>query len=295
MSYQYTLVTSFEDHWDKLGEKETSYPLRLLKGDTASSGDIFVENTPTTFIRVQPGTRNPTGVWRGTVYGFRLTTSRVFFKVKIDETLQPSDENRLEVGFYVKNVDATPGDTTDFFSGNKTTLQTTAPKTVQSDVRPAIFDELILTPDWKKFELYTYYLIKLLGIHNAYRFDPDNQSGKADGFFKFGNLAVLYDCTLRTEFKEIKRTQLENYCKQLEAGLIEAAPKVVEEFHHYQKQVWVITRGKSRLIETRNDITIKEVKVDNLIDLYEYRLRNAFTASQLENELRRIEQEEREQ
>jgi hypothetical protein len=288
MSYRYTMVTTFEDHWDKLEDRETSYALRLLKGDTAGSGEIFVENTPTTFIRVQAGTRQPTGVWQGSVYGFRKATSRVYFKVKIDEAISPTDNHRLDIGFYLRNVD--DAIVSGSLSSNQLIVtQPLAPKIVQSDVRPAIFDELNQTGDWKKFELYTYYLIKLLGIHNAYRFDPDQQSGKADGFFKFGNLAVLYDCTLRSEFEEIKRTQIENYCKQLEVGSIEAAPRIIEEFHHHQKQVWIITRGRSRLIETRNDIAVKEVKVDRLIDLYEFRLRNAFAANQLENELRSVE------
>lgn len=292
MSYRYIVVTNFEDHWDNLGDQETSYALRMLKGDTASSGDIFVENTPTTFIRVHPGTRQPCGVWRGQVYAFRQTTSRVYFKVKLEETLPVSQEHKLEVGFYVKNV-AEEEDPAQAGQNAPQINQAVVLKTVQSDVRPAIFDELLQTTDWKKFELYTYYLIKLLGIHNAYRFDPDRQSGKADGFFKFGNLAVLYDCTLRNQFEEVKRTQIENYCKQLEVSQIEAVERVWEEFHHHQKQVWIITRGQNRLIETRNDIAVKEVKVDKLIDLYEFRLRNAFGANQLENELRSIELEEK--
>lgn len=328
MSYRYTLVTNFENYWDKLADnQEVSYPLRLLKGDTASSGEIFIEDTPTTFIRIATSTRQPLGVWQGRVHAFRKTTSRVFFKVKIDTTLQMEAQHWLDVGFYVRelskeettqlvaaevsnSVAAPPNGTNPV---NKTgigltpsdsvvlktvsaSILTLPPvnKTVQSDIRPAIFDELLQTNDWKRFELYTYYLIKLLGIHNAYRFDPANQSGKADGFFKFGNLAVLYDCTLRSNFEEVKRVQIENYCKQLGTGLIEATtnPRVLEEFHHYQKQVWIITRGKSRVIETRNDIAVKEVSVTKLIDLYEYRLRNAFGANQLENELRSIELEE---
>lgn len=292
MSYRYIMVTNFEDHWDKLGDRETSYGLRMLKGDTASSGDIFVENTPTTFIRVHSGTRQPIGVWRGQVYAFRQTTSRIYFKARLDGSIPITDEHRLEVGFYVKNIDEQAASIQPAGTAPQTS-QVVTPKTVQSDIRPAIFDELLQTTDWKKFELYTYYLIKLLGIHNSYRFDPDRQSGKADGFFKFGNLAVLYDCTLRSQFEEVKRTQIENYCKQLQVGQIEAVERVWEEFHHHQKQVWIITRGENRLIETRNDIAVKEVKVDKLIDLYEFRLRNAFGANQLENELRSIELEEK--
>ena len=285
MPYRYTMVTTFDKHWDELGDSETSYPLRLLKGETASD-DILVENTPTTFVRLNGNNHQPEGIWEGQVYGFRKTPSRIFFRVKLDKTLPVEAKYKLESGWYVQHVPvANPALSA---QANKVPSPPSS-KTVQSELRPAIFDELLQTRDWKKFEQYTYYLIKLLGIHNAYRFDPDNQSGKADGFFKFNNLAVIYDCTLRDGFEEHKRAQLENYCKQLETGRIEAASKVVEEFHHHQKQVWVITRGKSRMIEMRNDIPVKEINVERLIDLYEYRLRNAMGANQLENELRSIE------
>lgn len=45
------------------------------------------------------------------------------------------------------------------------------------------------------------------------------------------------------------------------------------------------------MIEMRNDIPVKEINVERLIDLYEYRLRNDMGANQLENELRSIEAE----
>jgi len=287
MLYRYTMVTNFDKHWDKLGDDETSYPLRMLKGETASD-DIFVENSPTTFVKLSAANHQPEGVWEGSVYGFRKTTSRIFFKVKIDRVVTPASQHRLDTGWYVRAVEDKQVNSSQPVNAPLNQLQV-APRTVQSEIRPAIFDELLQTQDWKKFENFTYYLIKLLGIHNAYRFDPDSQSGKADGFFKFNNLAVLYDCTLRTNYVDLKKIQIENYCKQLDVGVIEAAPKIFEEFHHHQKQVWIITRGKSRLIEMRNDIAVKEVSVDKLIDLYEFRLRNAFGANQLENELRSIE------
>ena len=32
--YHYIMVTHFEKHWDELSDRETSYPLRMLKGET---------------------------------------------------------------------------------------------------------------------------------------------------------------------------------------------------------------------------------------------------------------------
>lgn len=448
MPYEYTLITYYDIVPANLPNGEMSYPFRLLRGDTAGQGNIFVDDTPTLFIRaagIVP--HRPQAAWRGSVYDFRQSTSRVYFKVRLDESVPLSviGDQPLEASFYIKYledvpvpeegsgvpvqatgkngsledvdgkvsletsstavfasvvavaeeeygtgveasessenyigssgatdtelgeslaiagvvfVDTSEGETeaeagelispvpnsTDSENGqittsdpisspmptqssvsvsaahapaNDSTTNTTgsirenqpavqdnvvnfrppfAPaKTVQSDIRPAIFDELLGTRDWGKFELYTYYLLKLLGIHNAYYFNPQQQSGQADGFFKFGNLAVIYDCTLRQHFEEVKRIQIENYCKQLESGYIEVVStptRIVEEFQSYQRQVWIITRGRTRLLERRNEIAVKEIHVNELLNLYEYRLRNAFGANQLENELRRIDSQE---
>ena len=64
---------------------------------------------------------------------------------------------------------------------------------LDSDLVPAFFPILLSTKNWKDFETYTYYLLKLLGITIAYNFLNERQAGKADGFFKIGNLAVIYD------------------------------------------------------------------------------------------------------
>jgi hypothetical protein len=139
---------------------------------------------------------------------------------------------------------------------------------------PPFFQQLLTTDDWEQFERYTHYLIKLLGIQNAYAFLHQNQAGKADGFFTIGNLAVLYDCTLAaSQIDERKRDQIVNYCNLMTGGRIEINPDVIEEFHQYhQRQVWIITRNKTQLLRSVNRIEVKEVAVQTLIALYENRL-----------------------
>ena len=77
-----------------------------------------------------------------------------------------------------------------------TKIQPSGQENPDSELSPAFFNKLLSTHDWKEFERYTYYLLKLLGVQTAYKFLDEPQAGKAYGFFKFGILAVIYDCTL---------------------------------------------------------------------------------------------------
>jgi hypothetical protein len=74
----------------------------------------------------------------------------------------------------------------------------------------------------------------------------------------------------------------------MKGGVVEVADNATEEFYTHQKQVWLITRGESRTIQRVNDIAVKEVHISDLIDIYEYRLRNMIGESELENELRNV-------
>lgn len=155
-----------------------------------------------------------------------------------------------------------------------------------SELYPVFFNKLLSTHDWDKFEEYTFYLLKLLGIQNAYKFLGERQAGKADGFFKFGNLAVLYDCTLdNTNIEEMKKEQIINYCNRLQQGSIELSDNMTEEFHNFKKQVWIITKGESRRIKTVNDIAIKEIAIKDIMNIYKERLKKAISDEQLELKL----------
>ncbi len=160
---------------------------------------------------------------------------------------------------------------------------------IESELHPPFFQKLLSTGDWKEFERYTYYLLKLLGIQAIYAFVDESQAGKADGFFKFGNLAVMYDCTLGVrDIEENKREQIINYCNRLRQGSIELAGGTTEEFHNHHKQVWLITRGISRRIKLINGIAVKEVAIGDIIDLYQERLKGKVGDEHLETKLRDI-------
>ncbi|MHA2219697.1 MAG: hypothetical protein ACXADW_23400 [Candidatus Hodarchaeales archaeon] len=158
-----------------------------------------------------------------------------------------------------------------------------------SELYPSFFGKLLSTNNWEEFERYTYYLLKLLGIQTAYKFLGERQAGKADGFFKFGNLAVMYDCTLdNRNIESDKKDQIINYCNRLKLGSIELSGNAIEEFHNYHKQVWIITRGKTRSIKLINDINVKEIAVEDIIGVYQERLEYPATNEQIEFKLRNL-------
>jgi hypothetical protein len=162
-------------------------------------------------------------------------------------------------------------------------------KSSEEDLYPAFYKKLLSTHNWEEFEQYIYYLLKLIGIQTAYKFLGERQAGKADGFFKFGNFAVIYDCTLdHTTIEENKKEQIINYCNRLKLGSIELSGNAIEEFHNYYKQVWIITRGKTRTIKLVNDIIVKEVMVEDLMNLYQERLKYPGTNEQIEFKLRNL-------
>jgi len=158
-----------------------------------------------------------------------------------------------------------------------------------SDLQPGFFEKLSVTENWKEFEEYTYYLLKLVGIQTVYHFLGEIQAGKADGFFKIGNLAVLYDCTLRSGQIELnKQEQIKNYCYQLQQGSIDLSENIKEEFFHHHKQIWIITKGTSRQIRVINTIEIKEIGISDIICLYQERLTENMSQQMLEMKLQNL-------
>ncbi|NJL75336.1 MAG: hypothetical protein HC892_10185 [Saprospiraceae bacterium] len=160
-----------------------------------------------------------------------------------------------------------------YFPAVEALKQTESSPTTQNIFLPPVLAELSTTSDWKIFEHNTYYLLKLLGIQNAYKFSSDNQAGRADGFFRFNNFAVMYDCTIQaTNIETRKEEQITNYCNRLQSGQLEFAGNNIEEFRQCNKQVWIITRAKSRPIRTINNIIVKIIDIERLLQIYEQRL-----------------------
>lgn len=137
--------------------------------------------------------------------------------------------------------------------------------------------------DYNDFEDATYLLIKLLGIHNIYQFERNNQAGKADGLFVLDNLVVMYDCTLQNNFQEFKKEQIGNYINRLkqttqismdvvkpDGGIVQKTLNITNK----TRQVWVITKRKSREIEDYDGIKIKEISVSDIVNILKNKIKD---------------------
>jgi hypothetical protein len=142
------------------------------------------------------------------------------------------------------------------------------------------FKRIVNTTNSSEFEDLVFLLLRTLGIHSLYQYDKRNQAGRADGFFIIGNLAVMYDCTLISAFEEYKKDQIENYINKLEQAHLTfdirasegAKRKKTLRIDGKSKQVWIITTDQTREISDYGNIKVKEVSVNHLIWLLQYKL-----------------------
>lgn len=141
------------------------------------------------------------------------------------------------------------------------------------------FKRILFTTSSSEFEDLIFLLLRTLGIHSLYQYDKRSQAGRADGFFIIGNLAVMYDCTLRQPFEEYKKEQIENYVNKLERDQLTfdikssdgGSSKKTLRIAGKSKQVWIITKGKTREIIQVGNIKVKEVSIIELILLLQLR------------------------
>ncbi|CAD0217856.1 hypothetical protein PL10110_1010030 [Planktothrix agardhii] len=93
------------------------------------------------------------------------------------------------------------------------------------------------------------------------------------------------------EVKEAKNSSkyiINNYCNKLKQGSIELSGRTTEEFYNHHKQVWIITRGTTRQIKLVNSIEVKEVAINDIMYLYQERLKCNMNNQSLEIKLRNI-------
>jgi len=124
-----------------------------------------------------------------------------------------------------------------------------------------------------------------LGIHQIHKYEK--QRGTPDGFFRFGNLAVIYDTTLEGTFEKSKETQINNFCSQLKTGTLTSLNRTID-ISRCNKQIWIITRGTPRTIKRIDDIIVKEVPVSEIVKVYSERIEQPMDETELENKLRNI-------
>lgn len=138
--------------------------------------------------------------------------------------------------------------------------------------------------DPSDFEDAVHLILRLLGIHTAYQFDRKKQAGKADGIFEIENLVVMYDCTLNSNFFEFKKDQIENYInklsqkEQMTVDILKVDGSSMSKrfnIENKKRQVWIITRGKTREINDFDNIKVKEICVLDLIKLLSTRIKDS--------------------
>jgi len=274
MKIKYLMITSFPDHWDEIPGNRTSYPIFMFREGMRK--ELIENNAKTIFIKVNKKTKKAEKAWMGTVYDFEEKEGKIYFSVNIEKEIPldtiPKEFREKTEGWY--------------FIGDREILEENLPFE-HLLFYPPFFYILIDTKDWKTFEDYIYYLLKLIGIDEIYKFE--NQKGEADGFFKIRNLAVIYDTTLDVNFEENKATQINNYVNQLQANpfVIPKTNKQIE-IGQCKREVWIITRGESRIVMQRNDIYVKEVSIYTLFKIFDLRLRKINDEITLEETLRGI-------
>lgn len=266
---KYLMVLSlYYTHWDRPGG-EAHYTVRMLKGGLSAKN--LVENTPTIFVQRNRNTNAVEGCWEGKVHDF------VFKK---DE----KGRDAVRFSYSLEKEIACPPEYAAFPAGWHPIEE---PPTPQRRFDPPFVHDLLATNDWQAFETHVSWLLKLLGVHNLYTLDKRNQPGRPDGFFKLGRSAVIYDATLNADFISTKKEQINNYCSQLKAGFLEYDGGSVD-VRGCEKQVWIITKGKTRTLRKIDDIAVKEISVQDLLDLNEKRIVNNLDEDQLAYELKNL-------
>jgi hypothetical protein len=263
----YILVTKWDQHWQD-GQR-TYYKSHQIHVALCS----VVDGSEALFIKLGPSNRAEGG-WRGKIHQVQPSGDRVSFVVRLVGSLSAAEITPYEnfrPGWFETSDHARPGAGAD-----------------EARLVPPFISDLETTSDPAEFEALVHKLVLLLGIHRAYRFPSQRQAGQADGFFTFGNLAVIYDCSLATDLEARKKQQLQNYCNQLLQGHVEIPPNVVERVGDRQKQVWVVSPGRSRILRTvldQSKVVVKEVAVADLKAIFVEWLTKELSETALEERL----------
>jgi len=295
----YVMVTHWDKHWDNIPGNTTYYPKtkRLIKFNLQSHQ--LVENAPTLFIKVKKvkeKTYEMEKAWFGYVRNFDPVTNRDRISFNV-QTVDPLDlKEALNI---IEGIDAIPQPKSKPKPGWYLVSQTKfqKPQIKSSIIIPEEFDSffynLIETKDHFEFENLVFQLLKLIGINNICKIDKKEQAGREDGFFVFGDLAVIYDCTLKTNFN--KEEQINNYCRRLDDEEKLSCKSKGRPFNikNKRKQVWIITRNKTQKIKDyscQNDkiILVKEISIYDLIEIYIKRIKENFFEDELEKILENL-------
>ena len=299
----YVMVTHWNNHWDNIPGNTTYYTKREIRFNLQSHQ--LVENAPTLFIKVKKvkeETYEMEKAWFGYVRNFNTVTNRdrISFNVQIENTLDLKEALNI-----IEGIDAIPQPKSKPKPGWYLVSQTKfqKPQIKSSIIIPEefalytpFFYNLIKTKDHLEFEDLVFQLLKLIGINNICKIDKKEQAGREDGFFVFGDLVVIYDCTLNPNFRIDKEEQIKNYCWRLEkeeGGLSCKSKGKLFNIRNKRKQVWIITRNKTQKIneysyESGKIILIKEISIYDLIEIYIKRIKENLFEDELERILENL-------
>lgn len=247
------MITQWKNHWDKIAGNRTRYDTYMFRNGMNSTQ--YKENETTVFIKLsETAPHVPETAWIGSVSNISEINGKVHFTVNIVNQIEiPEIYKNLPAGWY-------------YYPDAKTSIPSSKIEN-PNEFYPRFFETIVAVSDFTQFENLVNILLKYIGINDVYPFNQLKQAGRADGFFKIKNLLVMYDATLNTNFEPDKNQQIRNYVSNLNSGNISYG-ELNFTTTSLEKQVWIITRGKTRRINIIDDIVIKEVSVETLIQIF---------------------------
>lgn len=276
---QYIMVSKLDKHWDAItsnSKKSSSFKKDFIDGLICRAPDV--QEAVTLFIRrYTDGT--PDKSWLGKSFGFERVyrgksqyTYSIHFKIREIQPIPcPPAFKNYPIGWY----------------------QNPYHITANYHLQPPFLEDMATTDDWRLFELYCHYLLKLLGINHLHPFVRGRNKGKGDGQFILQDLYVIYDATLRDDFMETKEDQILNFAHKLKNSRTVSIGDRQFPLKDIKKQIWIITRGdESRKILTssanKSAIIVKEIPFKKLVMLYYTRLHQEISETALCEQLKSI-------
>jgi hypothetical protein len=277
---EYVMVTKWKGHWDNFwspvsNAQSTLFTHGVIKDNSLKKGP-WPAKAKTLFIKL-----NDLNKFEKSWIGYSSNFKSDDYKGKSAIRFEVSDLKQIE---HHSSFDR-------YSNGwhlNKDILITESESVSQiySNLQPSFFKEME-TCGWETFELYSFYLLRLLGINDINKIPQKDNRGKADGFFMFKSFAVFYDATLDTDLNK-KSQQIENYVNQLKNDkyLFNNNYFTIKD---YQKQVWIITRGDVvKHLPSHDGIKVKEIPFKMLVDIYDKRLATELDADNLMETLKNL-------
>jgi hypothetical protein len=246
---QFIVVTTFTNLWD--GKNITSFPSGLVDSLIEKP---YPQNATCLFLQIRSN-NDPTilqsAIGRITWMDWVMENGewRLYFGVAdLQPYLHSTKSKKYKIGLHLNKQH----------------------KDVRQKLLPPFLDGILTTSSWKVFEQSCFHLLKSLGIHKIHAVPQEECKGEPDGYFLFNGLCVIYDATLRSEYRPHKEKQIPKYIERFSKGKLHIGGKDYSIKNH-KKQIWIITRTeqvKTLSIDAPKGIVIKEIPCQKLIEIY---------------------------